>query len=243
MLPVIGKDGTKPWQHYGRPFVRTGNAPIIAIVVTGLGQNKNASELAAGLPPDISLSFSPYARDAQIWINAARAQGHEALLDLPAEPENFPATDPGPLALLSVNAAEENIHRLRQLMASGIGTVGFSLPASEIFTAQKEQLKLLNEQLAPRGLLLFAGGRQKAPEGSGMPFLQADYIIDNEPTAPAVTKQLAALEALALSRGYAIGISGNYPVSLKEIARWAEGLSQRGFQLAPLSALAKMRFS
>ena len=63
----------------------------------------------ADLPPEISLSFSPYAAELPAWIDAAHAYGHEVLLDLPdgdgtgasagdvtAAPATAPAVTPAP---------------------------------------------------------------------------------------------------------------------------------------------------
>jgi polysaccharide deacetylase 2 family uncharacterized protein YibQ len=47
------------------------------------------------------------------------------------------------------------------------------------------------------------------------------------------------LEAGALQRGQAQGSGFAYPVTLEKVAQWSRGLDQRGFQLAPASALAR----
>jgi hypothetical protein len=44
-----------------------------------------------------------------------------------------------------------------------------------------------------------------------------------------------------MQRGQALGAGFAYPVTLDKVARWAGGLSDRGFQLAPASALAVRR--
>ena len=46
------------------------------------------------------------------------------------------------------------------------------------------------------------------------------------------------LEAGAQQRGQALGSGFAYPVTLEKVAQWSRGLDQRGFQLAPASALA-----
>ena len=50
--------------------------------------------------------------------------------------------------------------------------------------------------------------------------------------------QLNALEALAKSRGQALGSGFSYPVTVEAVARWTAGLDARGLQLAPASAMA-----
>jgi len=64
-------------------------------------------------------------------------------------------------------------------------------------------------------------------------------VIDDDLSAEAITLQLAALEAAARGKGQALGSGFAYPVTVDQAALWARGLAERGFQLAPASALAR----
>jgi polysaccharide deacetylase 2 family uncharacterized protein YibQ len=64
-------------------------------------------------------------------------------------------------------------------------------------------------------------------------------VVDDDLSAEAINRQLALLEAAARSKGQALGSGFAYPVTVDEAARWAQGLPDRGFQLAPASALVK----
>ena len=98
---------------YARPFAADGKQPLVAVVVTGLGLSKEATEAAISkMPPEVSLSFSPYAGNLDNWIRRARNNGHEVLLDLPLEPPNFPVHDAGPLAVMTSNSPVEAIEHL-----------------------------------------------------------------------------------------------------------------------------------
>jgi hypothetical protein len=44
-----------------------------------------------------------------------------------------------------------------------------------------------------------------------------------------------------MQRGQAMGAGFAYPVTLDEVAKWADSVGGRGFQLAPASALAVRR--
>ena len=80
-----------------------------------------------------------------------------------------------------------------------------------------------------------APGRRHAPRlgraGDRRPALRA----------PPSTSSSLALEAGALQRGQALGSGFAYPVTLEKVARWAEEVEQRGYQLAPASALTAKR--
>ena len=88
-LPIIAPDGRTPLQVYARPYNETGQQRI-AIVVGSLGMSE-ATTLAAiqQLPGGVTLSFAPYGRNLQDYVNLARAAGHEVLLQVPMEPVSY----------------------------------------------------------------------------------------------------------------------------------------------------------
>jgi polysaccharide deacetylase 2 family uncharacterized protein YibQ len=67
----------------------------------------------------------------------------------------------------------------------------------------------------------------------------AERVIDDQLSQSAIDQQLLALEAGALQRGQAMGAGFAYPVTLEKVAQWSRTLGQRGFQLAPASALTR----
>lgn len=97
-LPRIADDGRKPIQAYAAPAA---NGKFrIAIVVMGLGLSAKATQAAiSSLPPAVTVGLLPYASDAPRWLSAARAAGHEVVLQVPMEPFDFPDSDPGPHTL------------------------------------------------------------------------------------------------------------------------------------------------
>src|SRR5690242_15302334 len=97
-VPIIAADGRRPMDLYARRFDSTDPRPRIAIVVSGLGIGEAITQSAIDkLPPGITLSFTPYGpQGLQSSVSAARAAGHEVLLELPMEPFDFPSNDPGP---------------------------------------------------------------------------------------------------------------------------------------------------
>ncbi|MGE0754444.1 MAG: divergent polysaccharide deacetylase family protein, partial [Alphaproteobacteria bacterium] len=116
-IPVVAADGTKAWKYYARPFSRNSREPMIAIVVTGLGNNSQVTQHAIGLPENVTLGFSPYSKQMDEWNKSARLTGHEVMLELPMEPVDYPSTDPGPYGLMLGQGVQENERRLRWLMS------------------------------------------------------------------------------------------------------------------------------
>ena len=113
LLPIIGKDGSTPFGAYARPFAANGK-PKVALVVGGLGLNAAATKAAIErLPPEVTLSFVPYADGLQGWIDLARAAGHEVMLEIPMEPLDYPNNDPGPYTLMARAQPGETTRRAR----------------------------------------------------------------------------------------------------------------------------------
>ena len=249
LLPVIGADGTKPWRYYSKNVDRKGNEPVIAIVITGIGQKKFTTEKALSMSSNFTLSFSPYAKNVAEWAKTARLTTHEKLIDIPMEPSNYPASDPGPYGLILAKGLQENEQRLRWLMARFTGHVGFLTPQNEVFTSDNEAFRVILQSLANRGLLLVIG-RELAKtevkdmvESSNTAHVIADMLVDEELTAAAIQARLVTLEQLAKQRGYAVGIAQATPLTLEQLHEWQLSLASKGIQLVPISAIAKLRFS
>ena len=92
--------------------------------------------------------------------------------------------------------------------------------------------------LKARGLAFVDDG-QAAGRGMGIPRASASRIIDDQLSGEAIDEQLLALEAQALERGQALGSGFAYPLTIAQVADWAREVEQRGYQLAPASALTR----
>jgi uncharacterized protein len=246
-LPIIGKDGRKPWQAYARPFDMSDKRPRLAIVVTGLGLDDGATKAAiAELPPQISLGMSPYSHDVRKWIGAARAAGHEVLLGLPLEPVDYPRRDPGPYALLTGLSPQQNIERLKRIMGLGAAYVGFVGLMGDRFTADRASLEPVLEELKARGLLYIDDNDPQqstaAPlaKALGMDAEAEGRPIDGDPSPQAIDQALAALEKDATGdAGAALGLGMVYPVTVDRVSQWARTLDGKGIALAPATAVVQ----
>jgi hypothetical protein len=237
-LPVIGPDGRTPAQAYARPAAADGK-PRVALVIGGLGLNaKTTHQAIESLPPEVTLSFVPYADGLQGWIDLARAAGHEVLLELPMEPKDFPDNDPGPYTLMADGKPDETTRRMEWLLSRGAGYFGVTNYLGAKFVASPTAMSILSEGLRARGLAFVDDG-SAAKVGGAEPRASADRIVDDQLDGPAIEAQLTALETQASRSGHALGSGFAYPVTLEEAAHWAGGLSGRGFQLVPASALTR----
>lgn len=234
------------WRRFAAAFDGRDQRPRIAVVVTGLGLNAKTTETAVRkLPPEITLSFTPYAEDLSRWITLARVEGHEVMLDLPMEPADFPRSDPGPLALMTEIDDRENLRRLDQVLGRGSSYIGVAAMLGSRFSASAPDMRILLRALKTKGLLYLDNGSSKESVSDtlaaslGAVSLSSDRRIDDSQSSAAVIRaRLTQVEQLARTRGQAVAMASPYPLSIEELLAWAQALEQRGFTLAPVSALA-----
>lgn len=248
-LPVISSTGQRSSIVYARPSGLTNtNArlPRVALVVGGLGISETTTRNAIEkLPPEVTLSFAPYGRNLQTWIDRARAAGHEVLLELPMEPYDYPANDPGPYTLLTSLSAADNLDRLTWLMSRFTGYVGVTSYQGAKFTADRASMEPIFEALESRGIMYVDPGasrRSTAMElaaNLGLPWTKGDRAIDPGRTARAIDAALANLEQQASQNGVVVGLGTAFPVTIERIQKWTENLSAEDIVLVPVSATAR----
>jgi polysaccharide deacetylase 2 family uncharacterized protein YibQ len=245
-LPRVGDDGKRPAEVYAAQTRYAGKAapgePVrIAILVEGIGLPDGVTmDVIKGLPAPVSVACGAYGRNLQEWILKARSAGHEVLLQIPLEPENYPATDPGPHTLLTTLPPEENLKRLQWLMSRYTGYVGLTNHMGAKFEATQASLVPVLEEVKARGLLYIDDGSVKTSTGGqiassiGLDYSVADVQLDGD-----VAKGLAELETLAKQKGSAIGVASAKPATVKQIADWAAKLEAKGIVLVPVSAAVR----
>lgn len=250
-LPRRAADGRVPWQTYARPFARGDDRPRIAVIVSGLGIGPTETrEIIRRLPGAVTLSFAPFAPDVYGWGQAARASGHEILLGLPIQGEDFPFTDAGPTALAPDLSLERNRARLAALLARMTGYVGVLDAGGGVRkgdggaadAGDAGQRAAIEADLGRRGLLVVDEQSAVRSAGSadedGAPRLRLDLKMSGDDGIAAIRARLALLEALARARGYAVGVVEPSPAAVAELAAWAAALSGKNLVLAPVSAVA-----
>ncbi len=249
-LPIIGPDGREPWQVYARPFDQTDKRPRIAVVITDLGLSGAATETAIQqLPGSVSLAFSPYAKGLDQWTNLARAAGHEVLMDLPMEPIDYPEQDPGPYTLLTSIDPRQNLFKMQWLLSRTTGYVGVTNHMGSRFTTSGPDLKPVLDAIKARGLL-FLDSRSsdqsiaaKMASDMGMPTTFNSRFIDAEASRDAIDGELDEVEKLAKKTGFAVAMGTAYPVTMERVAAWVPKAEQRGFAIAPVSALVNKQIA
>jgi uncharacterized protein len=241
-LPRVSPDGRRPREIYAR---RSSPVPEgvtrIVIVVGGLGLSQTGTQSAIEtLPEEVTLAFAPYGSSLQRWVAKARDNGHEVLLQIPLEPDNFPQENPGEHTLLvSGGGSRQDLHWVLGRMTSYAGVMNYM---GSRFTSDERALVPFLGEIGERGLFYLDDGTSpeslatSVGEALKVPVLKADRILDTVRSPAAITKELDALEAVARVRGLAIGVASAFPQSVEAISQWAEGAASRGIILVPASA-------
>lgn len=234
-LPVVPRDGRLPWKIYGRPFEATPGKPRMAVVVAGLGLDKDATEAAiAKLPAEVTLAFSPYAGGLDKWVKKARDAGHEVILMLPAEAAGFPARDPGPWGLLVNNQVEDNIGRLEQVLSRAPGAVGVLAPEGAFVRSDK--LSPVLAALKDRGLIFLGDG---AKVDVDLPQAAVTATLDTDLFRDAIEARLGVAARAAKDNGTGLLVVAPRPVAFDRLVGWLDRLGDQGIVLAPATAIVK----
>lgn len=247
-LPKIAEDGRQPWKVYSRPFPAADKRPRIAIVLADMGLSGVTTNNALNkLPPGITLAFVPYAERLDSWVERARTKGHEVMLSVPMEPLTYPRDDPGPNALLTMLGPDRNTERLEWSLGKAVGYVGITSTTGSKFTTNPDAMKPVIDAMKARGLLFLDARVNPKSVGTplatlaGVPRAFADKVIDRDLSRGAIDDQLRELETIAKAGGAAVGIGSPYPSTIERINLWLTALSDRGFVLAPVSAIVNMQ--
>ena len=154
------------------------------------------------------------------------------------EPVDYPDNDPGPYTLMADASPPEIVKKLEWVLSRATGYYGLTNYLGSRFLSSDAAYSTFASAAAGRGLGFIDDGAAALKSGGGLPRASAERVIDDTLSQSAIDQQLLALEAGAMQRGQALGAGFAYPVTLDKVARWANSLNERGFQLAPASALA-----
>jgi polysaccharide deacetylase 2 family uncharacterized protein YibQ len=244
-LPKVALDGRRPAEAYARPSPHAkaviGGPARVAVLLNGLGlPDAPGSDVLEGLPAPVSVAYAAYGRSLQELVTKARADGHEVLLQIPLEPENYPTEDPGPHTLLTTLPPDENLKRLQWLMSRYTGYVGVTNLMGARFETTREAFLPVLEEVKRRGLLYLDDGSVKGSTGEPIAgAIGLDYAVANvrlDDSAGGIARGLAQLETVARERGTAIGVAKVKAGTVRQIADWAGKLEAKGLVLVPVSA-------
>lgn len=228
------------WQRFQRPATSLAQ-PHLAILVAGLGLNKALTAAAIlYLPPAVSLSFSPYAPDLAAWIDAARAHGHEALVDLPLE-SAAAQDDPGRDGLMTGLRPEENDIRLNRIIDRAPHAFGVATALGSRFLTDQTALQPVLADLAAQGMAIIDASPDprlltaQLASTAKLQHLKATLAIDEAESRDTILRGLATVTADIPKGLHPLVVVAPSPLSLALIDGWCRQLAQEGLALTPAS--------
>lgn len=242
--PKIAADGRRAARVYARPFDNPDGAPIVALVVAGLGLNAELTERAINeLPPEVTLAFAPYARDLDYWTKRARDAGHEIVLELPMEAHGGDPAMLGPAALLAERASADNIQRLDWLLSRFGGYFAVTNYLGGKFSTDRAAMDPVLAHLAAAGVAYIddTGAARRNPAGP-LAVVNRMIVAGADGTdARSARRDLGALAQIAQRGGEALGKTYAQPAALDALVEFVDELAEHGLLLAPASAVIEKR--
>ncbi|MBP1851974.1 divergent polysaccharide deacetylase family protein [Rhizobium halophytocola] len=243
-LPVIASDGLTPMEQYARPWSGA-RGTRLAIVIGGLGLSQTGTQNAVKrLPPEVTLAFAATGNSLQRWVQDARRGGHEVLLQLPFEPFDYPANNPGPATLLTTDTPDQTLVKLHQSMGKFTNYTGVMNYLGGKFLTDADALEPVMRDITDRGMLFLDDGSSAASltgqigKGLGTPQLFADVQIDDQIDTESILKRLDEAERIARRNGQAVAVGFAFDETIEAVASWCRDAQKRGIEIVGPTALA-----
>ena len=216
-----------------------GAVPAISLIIDDLGNSLREGERAAHLPAAVACAVLPHTPHARAVAAAANAAGKEVILHLPMESRE--PLEPGPGQLDAGMPAGE----MRATLDLDLDTVphvrGVNNHMGSLLTASPPAMEWLMGELRDRQMFFIDSRTTNdsvaaaVARRAGVPTLERDVFLDDDPQPGAIAAQLDRLERLARQRGYALGIGHPHPTTLAVLETWLPQLAARGIRVLPLT--------
>jgi hypothetical protein len=193
----------------------------------------------------VGVAVLPFLPKSSETASAAHKAGHEVWVHLPMEPQDYPAADPGPGAVLvSMDAGS-----VRTAVHSAINSVPYAVGVNNHMgsraTADLKTMTWVMQELSARGLAFIdsrtttATVAEDAARAQGVPVARRRVFLDNQRSPDAIRRQLDEAVYRCRLEGEAIAIGHLDEVTLQVLAAELPGLAARGADLVRPSELVR----
>ncbi len=242
--PVPSRSAGNALAAYKKSFRRQAGKKPVSLIIGGLGINRSLTQNAIqSLPADVTLSFAAHSVGLQDWIDMARSDGHEVLIEIPMESANFDPLEPGADRALRLTVPPaENGRRLDWMLSRAQGYAGLINFNGDSFLTRADAAAPFMDRLAQTGLGFITDGAFETPSLRALassvrqPFKTGHGLIDPDPIARVISARLSGLSQTAASGSHPVGVGFAYPETISEAQTWIATLDSQGLQLAPATA-------
>lgn len=215
----------------------------IAIVIDDFGQNVEVAKKFLNIPLPITFSVLPFRPHSEDIVRLARSHGHEVILHLPMQPQEYPRIDPGRGALLLSMSSSEIQKTLQSALDAYPGVSGVNNHMGSRFTESADSMKLVLTELHRRNLYFLDSYTSDKSVGYSLareldiPSRKRDIFLDHNPTEKFVRSQIKQLIRKAKIQGAAIAIGHPHDCTYKILAEQADRFRREGIAVVPSGKL------
>ncbi len=219
--------------------------PQIVIIIDDLGYDRALAAKFLSIEGPLTYAVLPHSPHCNEIANAAKRKGSEVMLHLPMEPDEYPETDPGPGALLSVMTPDERIAVLESNLDSVPFISGVNNHMGSKMSANSEHMNQVLSIVKKRGLYYIDSltTRNSKSRSSArlfqVPFAQRDVFLDHAPEPAAIRIQLNQLVRIAELHGQAIGIAHPYETTYEVLSEMLPVLREK-VKMIPASEAVRL---
>lgn len=234
----------RTWEGDAAAFTTKGGGAKIVIIIDDLGMDKQRTQAIVDINGPLTLAYLPYAHGLKDSTDQAKAKGHELIIHMPMEPMNGDI-NPGRIALLDNMSADELREQLNSAFGSFDGYIGINNHMGSRITQNRAAMEVVMAVLAEKGLAFVDSKTISTSVAAdtarqyGLDMAERDVFIDHVESDNFVAEAFLKLERIAKTQGYAIGIGHPKDVTIRGLKAWLPTLRDRGFVLAPVSAVLK----
>ncbi len=233
----------KPHRKNAVPFSKKTDKPLLSFVIydLGLSQIKTAN-IIENFSPEISLAFSPYAKNLETQTMTAQEDGHEIWLTLPLETKEYPLNDPGPSSLLINASTKKNKARLAKVLNATNNQVGYISQPDHVFKPEDASVNPALRDIFVKGYAIidsnismrsFVGG---VADRGDYPYAQNMLWLDDTITPISFNQKIRRISEMGKSKKDIIVMLRPYPASLKAVQKFLNSQAADQFEMAPVSA-------
>lgn len=214
--------------------------PVVAIIIDDMGYDQQIADQLLKLDAPLTFSMLPFGRFNREIMATARSKGHEIMLHLPMEPNEYPQVDPGPGALLSQMTPDQLIDQLIRNLDQFNGLKGVNNHMGSRLSASPERMRQIFSILKKRGLYYIDSRTtvetvaRMSAEKLQVPFAERDIFLDHLDDPAFMRRQLQQLIKRAQKQGYAVAIGHPHPNTYEILAEYLPKLKEK-VKLVPAS--------
>ena len=222
--------------------------PRIALIIDDLGHQHEPGKHVVRLPGPVACAFLPYGPFTGTLARQAHLQNKEVLLHLPMQAAGHEqALDEKGVLTLDMTR-QQFLSTLQQDLDAVPYVSGLNNHMGSLLTRHPGHMAWLMQSIRERGSLFFVDSRTtdgtiagKLAQEYGVPGVDRNVFLDNDPEPEAIRKQFRRLLDIAREQGTALGIGHPHAATLQVLREEIENLEIQGVELIPVARLIALQ--